>query len=110
MRHECSQCFVRIEGDSFAAVVKQRAFVAQQFLLKKGEHRRESVDLNELVESTLRLLNSELVNRQVRIRADLTRSLPTIAADPIQVQQVLLNLMMNAIEAMSSTPASLCGS
>lgn len=74
-------------------------------LLKKGEHRRESVDLNELVESTLRLLNSELVNRQVRIRTDLTKSLPTAAADPIQVQQVLLNLMMNAIEAMNSTPA-----
>jgi C4-dicarboxylate-specific signal transduction histidine kinase len=75
-------------------------------LLKKGEHESAAIDLNEKVTSTLELLHSELVNRKIKVETDLKPDLPLTCGDRVQLQQVLLNLMMNAMEAMSSTPAS----
>jgi PAS domain S-box-containing protein len=75
-------------------------------LLKKGEKKSDPVDVNELVNSTLILLNSELISRRVGVRLDLARNLPATVGDPIQLQQVLLNLIMNAMDAMVSTPAA----
>src|SRR5262249_46504595 len=72
-------------------------------LLKKGESRLEPIDLNELIESTLQLLHSELIGRRVRVARKLARDLPPLYGDPVQVQQVLLNLVMNAMDAMSAT-------
>ena len=74
--------------------------------LKKGEKVFESVDLNDLVNSTLALLNSELISRRLNVKRDLANALPTTLGDPVQLQQVLLNLVMNAMDAMASTPAS----
>jgi signal transduction histidine kinase len=73
-------------------------------LLKKGERRVEQVDINKLVHSTLALLNSELIGRHVAVETDLFADLPTIRGDPVQLQQVLLNLFMNAMDAMASAP------
>jgi PAS domain S-box-containing protein len=75
-------------------------------LLKKGEHESALVDMNEKVKSTIELLHSEFVNRKIKIETDLKPGLPPISGDQVQVQQVLLNLMMNAMEAMASTPSS----
>jgi PAS domain S-box-containing protein len=75
-------------------------------LLKKGERKSDAVDVNELVNSTLTLLNSELISRRVSVRLDLASNLPATVGDPIQLQQVLLNLIMNAMDAMVSTPAT----
>jgi C4-dicarboxylate-specific signal transduction histidine kinase len=72
-------------------------------LLKKGEHQSALLNLNDLIQSTLALLHSELVNRKIRVELDLTPELPLISGDSVQLQQVLLNLMMNAMEAMTST-------
>jgi C4-dicarboxylate-specific signal transduction histidine kinase len=73
-------------------------------LLRKGERKSEQVDLNELIESTIALLNSELIARHVQAETDLPSALPAVWGDPVQLPQVLLNLVMNAMDAMSSTP------
>jgi PAS domain S-box-containing protein len=73
-------------------------------LLRKGERASESVDVNHLVNSTLALLNSELISRRIPVKLDLARALPPTSGDPVQLQQVLLNLVMNAMDAMATTP------
>jgi PAS domain S-box-containing protein len=75
-------------------------------LLKKGEQKTEAIDINELVNSTVALLNSEAVSRRTAVSLDLANLLPPLPGDPIQLQQVLLNLMMNAMDAMASTPVA----
>jgi signal transduction histidine kinase len=73
-------------------------------LLKKGERKSERVNLNELVNSTLTLLNSELISRRIEVETNLANSLPATLGDPVQLQQILLNLFMNALDAMASVP------
>jgi C4-dicarboxylate-specific signal transduction histidine kinase len=73
-------------------------------LLKKGESRYEAVDVNELFRSTLNLLHSELISRRITVQLDLAEALPLAVGDPVELQQVLLNLAMNASDAMSSIP------
>jgi PAS domain S-box-containing protein len=73
-------------------------------LLKKGELTSEAVDVNALVRSNASLLNSELISRRTKIELDLAPSLPSTSGDPVQLQQVLLNLVMNAMDAMAGTP------
>jgi C4-dicarboxylate-specific signal transduction histidine kinase len=73
-------------------------------LLKKGESKSDIVDVNQLVNSTLTLLNSELISRRVSVKLDLESDFPATMGDPIQLQQILLNLIMNAMDAMVSTP------
>jgi C4-dicarboxylate-specific signal transduction histidine kinase len=73
-------------------------------LLKKGERKSELVDINELVNATLTLLNSELIGRRINVKLDLTAPPAATSGDPIQLQQVMLNLVMNAMDAMDSTP------
>jgi PAS domain S-box-containing protein len=73
-------------------------------LLKKGERSFEPVDLNALVHSTIALLNSELIGRGTHVRTELAERLPAPSGDPVQLQQILLNLMLNALDAMAATP------
>jgi signal transduction histidine kinase len=92
-----------VHEDNRASEVIQRL----RGLLKKGESRSESIDLNQLVESTLALLRHQLIGRRVTVATDLANNLPAIIGDPVQLQQVLLNLIMNAVDAMASTPDAL---
>jgi PAS domain S-box-containing protein len=73
-------------------------------LLKKGESKFEDVDLNALVLSTLRLVNSELINRRIRVSTEFSIEPALTSGDAVQLQQILLNLLMNAAEAMHDTP------
>ena len=73
-------------------------------LLKKGERKSEPVDVNEVVNATITLLNSELIGRRINVKVDLADALPPRSGDPVQLQQVLLNLVMNAMDAMAATP------
>jgi PAS domain S-box-containing protein len=75
-------------------------------LLQKNEGSFEPVDLNQLARSTCALLNSEMIGRKIDVKFDLTGALPETFGDPVQLQQVLLNLVMNAMDAMTSTPAA----
>jgi PAS domain S-box-containing protein len=69
--------------------------------LKKGEVRQHSLRINEVVEDVLKLLHSDLVNQHVTVDIELARTLPTVTGDPVQLQQVLLNLVVNACDAMA---------
>lgn len=75
-------------------------------LLKKGERRYEAVDINELINSTIGLLNSEAISRRIKLETDLDEKLPYAEGDAVQLQQVLLNLLMNAMDSMTKTPAA----
>jgi C4-dicarboxylate-specific signal transduction histidine kinase len=75
--------------------------------LKKGERKTEIVDFNALVIATIALLKNELIIRRVEIEPHLAARLPATWGDPIQLQQVLLNLMMNAMDAVAATPEAL---
>jgi len=71
-------------------------------LLRKGEARRESVDVNELVREVAHFLNAEVRERAVRLQLNLAPELPQVCVDAIQVEQVLVNLVRNALEALAS--------
>jgi signal transduction histidine kinase len=70
-------------------------------LVKKAPPRHEPVALNELIFQTLTLANGELMQNQVEVQAELAVDLPDVLGDRVQLQQVLLNLILNAMEAMS---------
>ena len=76
-------------------------------LLKKGERKQESVSINDLVRSTAALLHSEMISRDISVKLDLENRQFTATGDSVQLQQVLLNLVMNAMDAMASTPMHL---
>jgi PAS domain S-box-containing protein len=75
-------------------------------LLRKGESKAEPINLNQLVESTLGLLRGELVRRGINVKIALAADVPASVGDSVQLQQVLLNLIMNAMEAMNEKPSS----
>jgi PAS domain S-box-containing protein len=72
-------------------------------LFKKGVPQRELVDVNGVVQEMIALLRSESSRYSILIQAELTEGLPSIMADRVALQQVLMNLMLNAIEAMKDT-------
>ncbi len=69
-------------------------------LFRKDTHVREPADINRLIQDLVRLLRDETIRREITIRLDLARDLPRLKMDQIQIQQVLRNLLMNAMEAM----------
>jgi PAS domain S-box-containing protein len=69
-------------------------------LLKKGERRLQRLDLNEIVSDVLVLVRSDLVERRVSVETKLAPGLPLVLGDRVQAQQVLLNLILNACDAM----------
>ena len=72
-------------------------------LFKKGALQRELVDVNELIREMIVLLRSEANRYSVSIDTDLSENLPKVMADRVQLQQVLMNLMLNGIDAMKET-------
>jgi C4-dicarboxylate-specific signal transduction histidine kinase len=71
-------------------------------LVRKTDGQRRPLDLNRTVHEVLAFLKTELRRHSIMIRTNLAEDLPLVNADRVQMQQVLLNLVMNAIEAMSS--------
>jgi PAS domain S-box-containing protein len=78
-------------------------------LFKKGELHRESLDVNEIIREMIGLLRSDAGRKSISIRTELADSLPLICADRVQIQQVFMNLALNAIDAIkdSNTPGML---
>ena len=71
-------------------------------MLNRGEARLQPLDAAELVEEVLDLAHAELITRRVTATAVVPPGLPRVLGDRVQLQQVLLNLLLNACEAMSS--------
>jgi C4-dicarboxylate-specific signal transduction histidine kinase len=71
-----------------------------QLLFKKDTPQKELVDLNEVIREMMLLLHSEATQFAITIRAELDADLPQAMGDRVQLQQVLMNLMMNSIDAM----------
>jgi PAS domain S-box-containing protein len=69
-------------------------------LFTKGEVQRESVDVNDIINDMIVLLRNEAMRYAVSIRSTLAADLPHVMADRVQLQQVLMNLMANSIDAM----------
>jgi C4-dicarboxylate-specific signal transduction histidine kinase len=69
-------------------------------LLGKGPPHVESVDVPPLIQEILTVLNGDLVTRNITLQTSLPSGLPPVHADPVQLQQVLLNLVLNACDAM----------
>jgi signal transduction histidine kinase len=69
-------------------------------LFKKGGPQYELVDINELIREMIVLLRSEASRYSISILGELANDLPKMKADRVQLQQVLMNLMLNGIEAM----------
>lgn len=72
-------------------------------LLRKRELQFESIDINGMAAQALRLIHSAAIHRNVVIHTALDPQLPSVEADPIHLQQVLLNLLLNAMDAMQET-------
>ncbi len=69
-------------------------------LFKKETPRRELVDVNEVIQEMVVLLGSEAARYSITVRMELATNLPHIMGDRVQLQQVLMNLMMNSMDAM----------
>jgi len=69
-------------------------------LFKKGTSQRELVDVNEIIQDMAVLLRGETTRFDILVATDLAADLPQVMADRVQLQQVLMNLMINGIEAM----------
>jgi C4-dicarboxylate-specific signal transduction histidine kinase len=67
---------------------------------KKGTQQRELVHMNELIQEMVIMLRGETARYSVSVRTELAPNLPRITGDRVQLQQVLMNLMMNSIDAM----------
>jgi PAS domain S-box-containing protein len=69
-------------------------------LLRKGEMLLQPLELNEVTNEVLRLAHGELIAHRITVTAQLTTGLPTVRGDRVGLQQVLLNLILNACDAM----------
>jgi C4-dicarboxylate-specific signal transduction histidine kinase len=74
-----------------------------RLLLRKGEAQRQQLDANEVVQEVLNLVRSDLLNHQIAAETELAPDLPSVRGDRVQLQQVLLNLVMNACDAMAGS-------
>jgi PAS domain S-box-containing protein len=86
-----------VESDKRAGEVIRRL----RAMLRKEASDYRALDLNEVVFDVLRIIRSDLLNRNTETVLDLATDLPPIHGDRIQLQQVLLNLVMNGCDAMA---------
>src|SRR6266581_3714351 len=71
-------------------------------LLQKSPPERVAVNVNQIIQEVTILLRNEMTRNRVSLRTDLAADLPRVSGDPVQLQQVLINLVMNGIDAMRS--------
>jgi PAS domain S-box-containing protein len=73
-----------------------------RLLFEKGTPQQELVDVNEVIQQMIVLLHSEATQFAVSVRTELAPDLPKVMGDRVQLQQVLMNLMINSIDAMKN--------
>jgi two-component system, LuxR family, sensor kinase FixL len=77
-----------------------------QSMVRKGVSVRQAVNLNDLVIKVVRMVNPNAMLQSCELGTFLDPELPTVEGDPVQLQQVLLNLIINAFDAMHDTPVN----
>lgn len=111
-----SSCLRWLEGDvpnldkaraAAMRIVKDGTRAAEiisriRLLFQKGTPHWESVDVNEVIEEMIVLLRGEATRHSVLVRTELAPDIPLVMADRVQLQQVMMNLMMNGIDAMKA--------
>jgi C4-dicarboxylate-specific signal transduction histidine kinase len=70
-------------------------------LVKKAPPRKDRLEINETVLEVISLIQNEMAKKGISVRTQLAETLPAIQGDRVQLQQVILNLLINAVEAMS---------
>ncbi len=86
-----------VSEDKRAAEVIRRL----RMWLKKGEVQQHAIRINAVVRDVLKLIRTDLTSQNITVATELARNLPGITGDPVQLQQVLLNLIVNACDAMA---------
>jgi PAS domain S-box-containing protein len=74
-----------------------------RMLFKKEATERELVDVNDVIREIIALLRNELARYSISVKARLTTDLPQVLGDRVQLQQVMMNLIMNSVDAMKDT-------
>jgi len=100
---EAKEAFKQIVADGHRAgevIESIRAF------FKKDDRKRAAVDLNDLIGKTLALVREDLVKHRIQVEAELDEEVPQVTGDRIQLQQVLVNLIANAIDSMAGMGGS----
>lgn len=98
-RHELNETLSDIVTDANRAA----AIIARiRGLMKQTTPKREELQLGDVVKDVVALARRALAENQISVRMDMPDDLPRVSADRVQMQQVLFNLTMNAIEAMST--------
>ncbi|HWE84360.1 MAG TPA: ATP-binding protein [Terracidiphilus sp.] len=85
-----------VQESTRASVVVSRV----RALFRKEAQVRELTSMNRLIQEIARLMRDEAIRRDVSIRLELANDLPQLEMDPVQIQQVILNLAMNGMDAM----------
>jgi PAS domain S-box-containing protein len=78
-----------------------------RLLYQKGSSQLDEVDINEVIGEMVAMLQNEASRKSIKIRTNLGHKLPKVMADRVQLQQVLMNLMLNSIEAMQGASGEL---
>jgi len=73
-------------------------------LVRKDTSVHSRVNLNAIINETVRLVSSDILSRESVVTTELDPNLPDVKAAPVQIQQILLNLIMNALDAMEKFP------
>jgi PAS domain S-box-containing protein len=91
---QAAQWIIR-DGNRAAEVIRR-----VRALAKNAEPQNEPLDVNDIIGEVMELVKRELATRDVRWRLELAPALPVVLADRVQLQQVIINLVMNGVEAM----------
>jgi PAS domain S-box-containing protein len=75
-------------------------------LFRKEAPAKERLDINQVIRNLVRLVRDEAIRRDVRIRTELAKNLPEVEVDRVQIEQVLLNLAINGMDAMAGVESS----
>jgi len=92
--HQAVEAIIRDGTRASSVLVRIRG------LLRRGERSRERSNINDIIREVIALSDGELRRNGASLQTEMTRSLPPVVVDRVLLQQVILNLMMNALEAM----------